>query len=529
MRLCCFCTLALFAITLRISAQYGNHSQLGARIKALDQKVDIINASTLVTTHGGKEVILVTTGKGNPDSKPGIAVVGGIQGTSLASTEIIMQMMEKLSTHPSFTEEVTFYFFPDVSPDASEQYFAPIRYERNENARPGDDDRDGLTDEDGYDDLNQDGLITWMRIKDVEKGDYMIHPENPSVMVKSDIAKRQQGEYIVMYEGIDNDKDGRFNEDPPGGVIFNKNFSYNYPYHTIGAGENALSELETRALAKFLFDHWNIFAVLCIGSENNLSEYNDLKLDFADKNIPAVVHEKDKPYFESVVDLYKKNNRLNDSAKTAPSGGDFLSWDYFHYNRFSFSTPAWNVSKNKNNLGSQEFDYLTWASGSGLKDLVVAWQKTDHPDFPGKVVEIGGMKPCLMNNPPPAMLDTISDRHLDFLLALAAMHPALAFNEVKITKRSEDLFMLEVEITNSGKLPTMTAQAAGSKWLKKVRLDMNTSKSQQVVGGKKVFLFERIVPGETVKAAWLINGKGKISLKAGSPHTGFVNREIELN
>jgi hypothetical protein len=84
-------------------------------------------------------------------------------------------------------------------------------------------------------------------------------------------------------------------------------------------------------------------------------------------------------------------------------------------------------------------------------------------------------------------------------------------------------------MTNAGKFPTMPALAVESKWVKKVRLDMLTSGTQKVMGGSKVFLWDRIVPGETVKAAWLINGKGKISLNAGSPQTGYINREIELN
>jgi hypothetical protein len=530
MKLFCFFSLAFLAIALDISAQYSNNSQLAARIKALDQKGGTVNTSSLVKTAGGKDIFLVTVSKGDKDNKPGIAVVGGIQGTSLASAEIVMQMIEKIvSQNPSVLDEVAFYFFPDVSPDASGQYFAPLKYERVENARPYDDDRDGKTDEDGYDDLNNDGLITWMRIKDPDKGEFLIHPDNPSVMVKADISKNQKAEYIVIHEGIDNDKDGKINEDLPGGVIFNKNFSYNYPYFGYGAGENSFSEEESLALAKFLFDHWNIFALLCIGPENNLSGFTDLKLELTDKNIPSSVNEKDKPYFESVVNLYKKMTRLNDSAKVAPSGGDMLSWAYFHYNRFAFGTPAWNVSKTKNNRGSPEFDYLQWASDNGLQDQTFPWQKINHPDFPGKVVEIGGIKPFLTFNPPLPVLDSVANQHLEFLIALASMHPALTFNDVKITKRSDNLYMVEVEITNSGRFPTMPALAVESKWIKKVRLDINTSKTQEVVGGRKVFLYDLIAPGETVKAAWLLNGKGKISLKAGSPQTGYINREIELN
>jgi hypothetical protein len=526
----CFCFLAFLAMTSPVSAQYGNNSQLMARIKALDQKDGMVTTSVIAKTKGKKDILVVTVGKGDPDLKPGIAVVGGVRGSSMASVEIVMQVLEKLiRKDPSILSDITFYFFPDMTPDASEQYFARPQYEREENARPYDDDRDGLTDEDGYDDLNQDGLITLMRIKDPDKGEYRIHPDNPAVLTTADIAKNQKGEYMIMLEGIDNDQDGKINEDLAGGVIFNKNFSCYYPYFEHGAGENAFSDEESLALARFLFDHWNIYTVISIGPENNLSEYSELKSNQIDPKVPSAVHEKDKPYFESAVTLYNNLVQLSDSAAVGPSGGDLLSWAYFHYNRFAFSTPAWNVTRNKNNLGSAEFDYLKWASEHDLPDQTLPWRKIDHPDFPEKEVEIGGLKPFLMFNPPLTVLDTVSDQHLDFLLALAAMHPALTFSNIKVTKRSSDIYLIEAELTNSGKCPTMTALASDSKWVKKIRLDILPSKTQQVNGGRKAFLFNRIIPGESVKASWLITGKGKIILKAGSPQTGFVEREIDLN
>ncbi len=513
-----------------ITAQYNSNSELASRINILDQRETTVDASVIATTYMGRQVFLVTLGRGDMDNKPGIAVIGGIQGPSLVSTEITMQMTEKIiDQHPDMLDEVTLNFIPALSPDASEQYFEEPVYERERNGRPYDDDRDGLTDEDGYDDLNHDGLITWMRIQDPDKGEFMVHPDHPSVMVKADPAKNQQAEYIVIREGIDNDKDGSINEDLPGGVILSKNFSYDYPYFEDGAGEDAFSEEENRALAKFLFDQWNVFAILCIGPENNLTEYTDLRQKFADQRIPSAINDRDKVYYESVVNLYQKLVHLNDSSLVLPKGGDILSWAYFHYNRFSFSTPAWNVSKNKNDMGSVEFDYLQWASDHELQDQTVAWQEIEHPDYPDKIVEVGGIKPFLALNPPLSLIDSAVNQHVDFLIALADMHPALVFNEVKVTERQGNIYMIEAELTNTGKFPTMPALATGSKWVKKIRLDISTSEDQEVTGGREVFLYDRIDPGETVKANWLIKGRGKVSLKAGSPQTGYISRDIELN
>lgn len=524
------CILTVSLLSMNVIAQYSNSNRLADRIKALNKSGVIIESVSLATSFGGIDIPAFTIGKGDVDNKPGIAIIGGIDGSFLASTEIVMQMAEKLAAQdPQVLNEVSFYFIPNVSPDASSQYFAPLKYERLRNALPYDDDRDGNTDEDGYDDLNKDGFISLMRILDPDKGEYMIHPENPAVMIKADKAKNQKGEYLLMYEGLDNDKDKLINEDVPGGTIFNKNFSFNYPYFSEGAGYNALSDIESRAVAKFLFNHWNIFAVLCIGPENNLTEFSDLKAESSDRNIKSVIDENDKVYFESVTGLYKSSIHLPDSAKVNPEGGDLLSWIYFHYNRFGFSTPAWNVAKSKNNFKSTEFDYLKWANEKGLKDQVIPWQKIDHPDFPGKTVEIGGIKPFLSSNPPFSHIDSIADLHLEFLLNLAQMHPALNFSDIRITKQSEKLFLVEAEITNTGNFPTMPVLALNSKWVKKVRLDITPSQRQSIVGGKKVFLYDRIIPGETYKASWLINDKGTVVLKAGSPQTGYISMNIELN
>ncbi len=524
------CFLISFVLLLNGKAQYKNNAQLGNEIQKLVKNKEIVSSQSLATTSGGKNISVITIGKGEKNNKPGIAIIGGINGVSLASTEIVLQIAEKLtSSEPQILDDVTFYLIPNVSPDATEQYFESLKYERLQNAEPYDDDRDGSTDEDGFDDLNNDGMITLMRILDPDKGDYMIHPENPEVMLKADRTKNQKGEYRVMYEGIDNDKDGEINEDVPGGIIFNKNFSFNYQYFSEGAGYNALSEIESRAVAQFLFDHWNIFAVLCIGPENNLSEFSDLKAEIADKRIKAVIDDEDKSYFERVVNLYKSSIHLPDSSKVSPTGGDLLSWIYFHYNRFGFSTPAWNVGKNKEGQGSAEFDYLKWATDNNIENQTIPWQIIDHPDFPGKTVEVGGIKPFQMYNPPIEYIDTVAELHYDFVMDLADMHPAITFNDVKITKQSNNLYLVEVELTNTGGFPTMPVSALNTKWVKKIRLDIEPSQQQTIVGGRKIFLYDRIIPGETIKSSWLISNKGTVQIKAGSPQTGFISKKVELN
>ena len=69
---------------------------------------------------------------------------------------------------------------------------------------PIDDDRDGLFDEDGYDDLNGDGQITQMRKKD-PNGRFKLSPDDPRLLVP--VKPGEKGEYEQL--GIGRDRQRR--------------------------------------------------------------------------------------------------------------------------------------------------------------------------------------------------------------------------------------------------------------------------------------------------------------------------------
>jgi hypothetical protein len=73
-----------------------------------------------------------------------MAVVGGVEGSHLLGVEMAVHFAEGLvKDHSKALENSTFYVFPNMSPDATEQYFAKLKYQRSGNAKPTDDDRDG--------------------------------------------------------------------------------------------------------------------------------------------------------------------------------------------------------------------------------------------------------------------------------------------------------------------------------------------------------------------------------------------------
>ena len=85
-------------------------------------------------------------------------------------------------------------------------------------------------------------------------------------------AEGKPGEFDVFVEGIDNDDDEAWNEDPGDGVAFNRNFSFQYQPFQLQTGPHAVSEVETRAVADFVWDHPHIAVVFCLGRHDNLTE-----------------------------------------------------------------------------------------------------------------------------------------------------------------------------------------------------------------------------------------------------------------
>jgi len=233
----------------------------------------------------------------DPDSRPAVLVSANVEGYHLLGTEAALMLAEKLLTKhgsdkkvTSFLEKRTVYVAPLLNPDVAQAYFSnkPV-YELFRNRHPMDDDLDDLVDEDGPDDLNKDGLITQMRVKDPE-GTMMPDPSDKKLMRKADPKKGEQGVYKVYTEGLDNDGDGLYNEDPPGGVEVNRNFPHDFEYYVKPAGLWPVSQKETIAILQFLDSHKNIAMVLNFSTENtflNLQQTGQARAAADKVKVPA--------------------------------------------------------------------------------------------------------------------------------------------------------------------------------------------------------------------------------------------------
>src|SRR5690606_2895176 len=122
---------------------------------------------------------------------------------------------------------------PQNNPDGSNLYLHTHVANRS-SVRPIDNDGDGLLDEDEADDLDGDGVIHQIRWKPTMQGadtlppNMVTDPRDPSGRLLRPARAGETGVYRVMAEGIDNDGDGRINEDGIGGLDLHRNYPENW-------------------------------------------------------------------------------------------------------------------------------------------------------------------------------------------------------------------------------------------------------------------------------------------------------------
>ena len=528
--------LAMLLVSNVFAQDYSNYSQLSQRVRALKDKYpDKVQLKSLGKTDGGKDVWVITLGKGETEKHPAIAIAGGVDGRHLLGVEMAIGLAERILVQPNIDEVLaanTYYVFPNVQPDATEQYFAPLRYERTVNARSTDNDRDGNIDEDPYEDLNNDRMITKMRVES-PKGTHIVSPVDSRILIPADPAKGETGKYLVLSEGTDNDKDGLFNEDGDGGVNFNRNFTFEYKNFQPESGEHAVSEVESRTIAEFLYDAYNVHTVLSFSLNNNLSEATKVYMTTHTGINRNQENSEDSKIYSYINSLYTKYvpGMAKVTAIPPDEGGEFYTWAYQHYGRNSFATSAWwptTDDKDKEITDNPELLYLKWAEKNEVKDIFVSWTETKHPDFPGNKVEVGGIKPHIMYNPPFNMVSKLVDNHVEFLNALTEAAPRFSIAELKKEALEKDLFRVTLTVKNNGVMPTINQIGERSYFLKFVTIQLKPAKQQSLLQGNIKVTKPVLKGGESDEFTWLIRGNGKLVIEAGCPTAGYATAEINL-
>ena len=138
------------------------------------------------------------------------------------------------------------------------------------------------------------------------------------------------------------------------------------------------------------------------------------------------------------------------------------------------------------------------------------------------------MDPFVLINPPFKLVEDITNKHVNFLLKLAALQPEVDIIHVKTEKIGGGISRITASIINRSALPSHSKLGERTYWVKRINVKLNILRNQSVISGKKIQLLNSIEGDSEKELSWLVKGAGKVILEAGSPTTGSKKIEISL-
>jgi hypothetical protein len=553
-------------------ATYYDYKSLRKHLVSLArQDPNLVRVDIITQSIDKRKVWIADVGKGSEENRkirPAILVVAGIEGNDLTGSSIAVSWLERLikqyGTDAKITElleTTTIYIIPRLNPDAAERFFIEPKLETSANSKPVDDDHDGLVDEDAPEDLNEDGLITWMRVEDKE-GDYILDPADKRLLMEADRLRGEIGAWRYLSEGIDNDHDEAWNEDGPGGVNFNRNFPYNYEFFAPDAGIHQVSEPQTRALAEFVIEHPNIGIIITYGAADNLLKTPESAPAPGRRKPRTAIDEEDLGYYKVIGELYREAIGLNEELETISFPGSFSDWMYFHRGRLSLASRPWSPAvalelsesaeeegkdeeekakekdrKNKDKDSKKEQDKRNETERRELKWFdehspmaFIQWQSIEHPDFPGRKVEVGGYAPFSLTNPPANMVEEVVGKQTDFLTKVIQRLPRIGIRKIKTKHLGQGTYDIEIQVENTGFLPTLLAHGQTTREVYPTRLVIELDDDHFLSGARITSL--PVIPGSggMVQARYIIHApdRKKIGFEIISMLAGQVEGTINL-
>ena len=567
-------------------AGYADHQTLTTTLQNLAvAHPQRFHLQSLARTREGRDVWLGTVGHSGSSAKPAVLIVANLEADHVVGSHVALGLIERLLTDATvkkLVDERTIYIVPRLNPDGAERLLKGMpRTNFRANLTPLDRDRDGRFNEDGPNDIDNDGFALTMRVKD-SKATLIADAKDARILRKADPAKGEKAVYSELTEGIDDDNDGAINEDPPGGVNLNRNWPHGWTEYNPETGFSPASEPEVKALIQFAFDHPEINAVWAFSLNDNLRTeaknvaagdaplFAELTRIFngsgSPKEEPAKKAEAPKSETPKVevakAEPVAKGGRgpsgkgqgqgrnaggrgpggggppaqasapAQAAAASAPTNdgttdGAMNEWAYQQFGVIGLGSRLWASPEGA--TGEGEARWLDWNDKIMNGRAFVLFHTVDHPTL-GKV-EVGGWKPGVRVNPPVELIVSITEGAFAFLKDLAGKMPVLSFKETKVTAKGGGVFEITATIENTGYLPTALAQGLITRKAPPILIKLGLGKAT-LLGGRPLNRVETLVgSGGSREFRWLIlapEDVKSISLDVASPRTGPVHKEINL-
>jgi len=434
---------------------------------------EICRLESLGTSYGDREMWVLTItnqAKGGPQdeaNKPAFWIDGGIHANEIQAVDVVLYtawyMTEMYGRNEQITkliDERVFYLMPMMSPDSRDahMYSPNTTHAPRGGQRPVDDDRDGKFDEDPADDLDGDGSITQMRIRD-PLGRYKAHEDYPDMLVPAD--HDETGEYTLLGpEGIDDDGDGRVNEDGPGYYDPNRDWPWQWEpaYVQRGAYRYPLSVPENRMVADFVMAHPNIAGAQSYHNTGGMILRGPGAKDDVWPREDIQVYDRLGKRGEQMLPGYKY---MNTAEELYEVWGGETDWFHTMVGAFAFvnelNTP-FNLFRKQEGGGhffASNDDQRKFDEWLLLGDGFTPWREVDHPQY-GKV-EVGGAKKNWGRQPPSFLLEEECHRNMAFTMWHADQMPQVEIEGIEVVQLEGDLQQVTATLMNRKLTPTRSA------------------------------------------------------------------------
>jgi len=508
--------------------------------------------------------------------RPTVFLFGGLDGVSLSGGEAVLWIASQLLARPErLPADVAFVALPWASPQALSRAASSV-FADGRNSRPVDDDRDGKLDEDGPDDVDLDGLVLSMLIEDPAGA--WARGEDARFLVPARAGDAPR--YVLTSEGRDDDGDGRFNEDGPGGVVLDLNFPVNRrgtPSDGRG-GPLPMSEPLARACAELVLSRRAAAVLLLQGNHGSLAAPGGVAADPGlARAAPA-----ERAVLERVTRAFAectgRDQRALLTLREARGGdrpGAALDWFYAVPGALSFELAPWGPSVETGGevaVRDARFTHVADARGDGngdgnslngngprngngrsgagkalqarpaLEEGDRAWASwldntrgglgfvEWHPVELGGGVQalVGGWEPRTIDNPPPEALASALHGLPEFVATLAAGLPRLEVRVLEASREGE-VCRVRARVKNLGQLPTGLGPPRPGRDGGGLELELVLPPGAQLVAGESRRGCGRLFGAElSSEAAWIVIAPpgSSLRLRASADWALPVEREV---
>jgi hypothetical protein len=537
---------------------------------------------------GNKEVWLIEISNqrtGPAESKPAAYFDGNQHDSEVMGGEVTLYLAHHLlhgyGRDPEITRAVdtrVTYIVQRANPDGAEYYMkGRVDWDPDTVSEGVDRDGDGRKGEDGPSDVDGDGEILTMRVRDPD-GEWKPYAGDPRLMVRRERGDTRGPFYRLLEEGIDDDGDGRINEDPPfTRFITNRNYptfwmSESGRYR--GEGEYPLSEHNSRLLVDFIVSrpHISMIESYHTTSGVHLRPYSPRP----DTDFPA----QDLLDYQAIlskgteITTYPVGSIYNDFTDLVPGlpadeqpgarRGVFVDWGYVDRGVFTVTTELWTLEPFVNEVGWGDIPrdkplfaipgrynrpdvqavVLQWLDRNrGNPDLAgegfVDWKPFQHPQL--GPVEIGGFTRYWLRNPPPGpYFEKIARDQADFAVMRILMTPRVVIRDVSVeplaaARGAAPEWRVRAVVANEGYLDTSMQQARLTGTAKPVVLSVGLPAGARTADPvRKEFEFARGTRGagfeSRYEAEWRVSAPAgaEIEIVSSSEKGGTERRRVVL-